>query len=400
MADGNVSGSDNALGWFILSVIAVICLMIVWYYFHFEIKGFIRWIRYGEIWFTSWFLPSDYTVPIDGRDINLEKSMEQIRELDNSQITNEVSRNISVLALYPLRWVYSIAFILIALWCLLKGPNTQFRKTHTLDRLIGWQSQTFPYIAPFVNFDPSKQPARPPGAPVPAELPKFAEALGPEEWLAYEGIPVPDGVVDVSAAQQAFRKQLGQPWRGWAHLPRHKQVILAAFCLKSVRKRAESDNMLGDLSRAWTHKGGLSVSSGLLRQARSVLKNREISGKVLSKANQHAYENTAMLRSLLVARDEGGVLSPSQFVWVRGYDRNLWYALNNLGRQTYHMEALGSMAHFRIEKLTQRPVIRPRVGDAVNMISKYMASEKARPIPALDYSGSKRKRGVKKLKGT
>ncbi len=193
---------------------------------------------------------------------------------------------------------------------------------------------------------------------------------------------------------------MGKPWRGWAHLPKHKQVLLASFCLKSVRKRDESDDILGELSKAWTYKGGLVISGGLVRRARQILKNREISGKVLSKCNQHAYENPAMLRGLLVAREEGGVLSPSQFVWLRAHDRFLWYSLNNLGRQTFHMEALGGMAHFRIEKLTQRPVIRPRVENAVQMISQYMASERARPIPALDYSKSKRKRGVKKVKGT
>jgi len=138
----------------------------------------------------------------------------------------------------------------------------------------------------------------------------------------------------------------------------------------------------------------------LVKRSRSILKNREISGKILSACNQHAYENTALLRALLVARDEGGVLSPSQFVWLRSHDRFAWYCLNNLGRQTYHMEALGCMSHYRLEKLTQRPVLRPSVGQAVEMITKYMASEQARPIPQLDYSNSKKKRGVKKLKGT
>ncbi|MGB1076828.1 MAG: type IV secretion system protein [Bdellovibrionales bacterium] len=400
MADGNVSGSDNALGWFIITVLFLICMAIIWHYFHYDIKSMIRWVRWSEMWVVSWFVSDEYTVPVQvPGGVNYEKALDQIYSLKKEQLSNEVSANIGEVALYPLRWIFSGLFILLALWCMFRGPNTQFRKTHGLDSLIKWQSQTFPYIAPFVDFNPSNQPPRPPGSPVPAELPAFGEALGPEEWLAYEGVPVPDGVVDQVAAQKAFRKQLGRPWRGWAHLPKHKQVLLAAFCLKSVRKRDESDKILGELSRAWTHKGGLALSSALVRRARQILKNREISGKVLSKCNQHAYENTAIIRGLLVARDEGGVLSPSQFVWLRAYDRYLWYCLNNLGRQTYHMEALGAMAHFRVEKLTQRPVIRARVENAVEMISKYMASDRARPIPALDYSKSK-KRGVKKVKGT
>ena len=72
-----------------------------------------------------------------------------------------------------------------------------------------------------------------------------------------------------------------------------------------------------------------------------------------------------MLRALLTAREEGGVLSPSQFVWLRGYDRNLWYPLNNLGRQSCHMEAIGAMAHFRIERRAQRPIPKPKVQDTL-----------------------------------
>ncbi len=408
MADGNANGSDD-WGWAIICALCVIVLFIIWHYFHYDIRNSLRWIRYGEIWVMSWILPDSYGVPWGGNVLNFEQWSEAIPNFGKEQITGEVSKQIAMLALYPFRWIYSALFVFIALWCMFKGPNTQFRRTHNLDTLLRSQANTFPYIAPFKDFNPSNQPARPPGAPVPAELPSFAEALGPEEWLVYEGIPVPDreesatsstAKVDAGVATKAFSKQLGRPWRGWAHLPNYKQVLLASFCLKSVRKREESDALLGELALSWTYKNGLKISNSLLKIARSTLKNREVSGKVLSVCNQHAYENTAMLRGLLVARDEGGVLSPSQFVWLRALDRSLWYALNNLGRQTFHMEALGTMAHFRVEKLTQRPVLRPRVEDAVMKITEYMSSERARPIPLLDYSQSKKKRGVKKVKGT
>jgi intracellular multiplication protein IcmP len=157
--------------------------------------------------------------------------------------------------------------------------------------------------------------------------------------------------------------------------------------------------MLGRLAACWTFQKGFRVDSRLLNEARSILKNRDMSGKILSKCNQHAYENTAMLRALATAREEGGVLAPAQFVWMRGYDRALWYPLNNLGRQAYHMEALGAMCHYKAEKTTQRPIPRPKMEDAVKSISEYIASPNARPIPPLAY-GKDGKRGVKKVKGT
>ena len=55
------------------------------------------------------------------------------------------------------------------------------------------------------------------------------------------------------------------------------------------------------------------------------------------------------------------------------------------------------MAHYKAEKLAQRPIPRPKMKDALQSITEYMESTRARPIPQIDYSGSK-KRGIKKLK--
>ena len=174
-------------------------------------------------------------------------------------------------------------------------------------------------------------------------------------------------------------------------------MLLAAFCLKAARKRKESDVMLGDIAKCWSHKKGLVVDKKLLKQARNIIRDRDLCGKTFSKCNQHAFVTTAMIRALQTAREEGGVLSSSQFVWLRGFDRSLWYALNNLGRQAFHMEAVGSMAHYKVEKRIGRPIPRPKVEEAVKVLRDYMKSDRARPVPNLDYSGSKR-RSIKKVK--
>ena len=102
------------------------------------------------------------------------------------------------------------------------------------------------------------------------------------------------------------------------------------------------------------------------------------------------------MRALATAREEGGVLAPAQFVWLRAYERLLWYPLNNLGRQSYHMEAIGAMTHYKSEKLAQRPIPRPKVADAIKSLVEYFSSGKARPLPPMEYSD--KKRGLKKPK--
>lgn len=398
MADDKNSGYENVIGWSILIVVFSALLYLLWYFQSQNIRNAVRWMRYAEMTASKLVLGDDFEILQNGQ---LVATIGQIQDftgkLDKRQLNSQNMDLISLGALYPLRYFFTFIIILMSFWALFRGPRALFRQKLDLNHLINRQSGNFPAIAPFVKFNPTNQPPRPPGAPVPAELPAFAEALSPEEWIAYYDIPVPNGKVDADAAARAFTRQLGPPWRGTMHMAPYKQILLAAFCLKSVRKRADADEMLGKLSRSWTFEGGLKIDSSLISKARKILRDRDISGKTLAKCNQHAYENTVMLRALATAREEGGVLAPAQFLWLRAFDRLLWYPLNNLGRQSHHMEALGAICHYKAEKTAQRPIPRPKMEDAVKSISEYIASPNARPIPALDYSKSK-KRGIKKVK--
>lgn len=390
---------DSAIGWGILLAVLAVLAWLFWYFMAEEIRNIIRWIRYGEMWFVSFFVGDEFTVAFNGEQVNFQQGFEDTPNFSKEDLRRVHLAYFNSLALQPLKYVFIACFACAAAWAMFKGPNTQYRRKLGLEGLIERHAGIFPVVSPVVKFNPSTQPSRPPGAPVPVELPAFAEALGPEEWLAYHSIPVPDGKVDEEACLAAFRKQLGKRWKGVRALPPYKQILLAAFCLKAARKREQSDEMLGRVAQCWSFKSGLNLGkdSKLLKEARSVLSDKGLSGGTLKEANQHAFEVTALLRALQYAREEGGVLAPATFVWLRGHDRVLWYPMNNLGRHSLHMEAMGAMSHFKAERRTSRPIPIPKLEDAIFSIREYMNSSDARPIPALDYSGSK-KRSVKKAK--
>ncbi|MEM9470077.1 MAG: type IV secretion system protein [Pseudomonadota bacterium] len=403
MADGKPEGSsDKFMGLAIIAVFLGVCLYFIYQAYTYEIHNIVRWVRYAEMWLVTLVTPSDYEVTLaSGQTVVLEEFMEATGNIASERISAPLLGAMTTAALLPYRWVIVAILGLMGIWAYTKGPGTQYNQVFNLDSFLKFQSNAFPATSPFVTFNPSKQPPRAPGSPVPAELPLFAEALGPEEWLAFNQIPVPDGVIDEASAFKAFAKQLGPRWKGPQKLSPDKQVLMAAFCLKASRKRDEADEMLGRLAMCWTKEKGLRLSDdrALVRKARSILKNKDLSHNVMKQCKQHAWETTALLRALLVAREEGGVMAPAQFVWLRGHNRRLWYPLNNLGRQSCHMEAIGAMAHFRLERRAKRPIPRPKVEEAVESIVSYMGDKiLARPIPALDYSKSKNKRGIKKLK--
>lgn len=402
MSDGKQEdGTQKLMSWGLIILIVLIAAYFVYRANVPETHNLIRWLRYGEMWLVSLFTSNDYLITLpSGQSIPLDDFMDISRRMPAETIDVAMLSAMTGVALIPFRWLFAAILGIMAFWSYTKGPGTQFIKKFNLDSFLKYQSKAFPVIAPFINFNPSNQPPRAPGSPVPAELPLFAEALGPEEWLAYNQIPIPDGVIDEKQCFKAFAKQLGPRWQGPFKLPKYQQVLLASFCLKSCRKRNEADAIMGRLALCWSKEKGLDLSRDpkLIKYARSILKNKDLSHNVLKQCKQHAWQTTALLRALLVARQEGGVMAPAQFVWLRGHNRLLWYPLNNLGRQSCHMEAIGAMAHFRMERRAKRPIPRPKVQEAVKSIVDYMNSLNARPIPTLDYSASKNKRGIKKLK--
>jgi len=395
------TGSEQMLGWLILIAIMLIIFYIIYKQFTPEVHDFIRWVRFIELWLIGLVTPDSYNVTLpSGEILNVAEWRDTIRQIPKERLNLSILGAISGVALLPLKWVTIIIIALIGLWGYRKGPGTEYTEVFNLDGFIRFQAENFPIISPFVKFNPKDQPPRPPGSDVPAELPPFAEALGPEEWIAYNQIPIKNKELDKNATFKAFARQLGGRWKGVKGLKPYQQVLLAGFCLKASRKRDQADDLMGRLARCWSHEKGLQLSKekGLLREARKILRNRDLAQKVLKDCNQHAWKNTALLRGLHTARKEGGVMAPAQFVWLRAYDRELWYPLNNLGRQSNHAEAIGAIAHFKQERRVQRPIPKPKVHEAVESMVEYMASNNARPVPELDYSQSKNKRGIKKPK--
>lgn len=390
---------DSAMGYAILAVIAALLIWLIWYFFHLEIKDAIRWLRYGYMAVIAPFVSDDYTVMFNGVPVNFQEGYEITPKYAKSELKNEHLGYFSALAMQPLKYPFAILMGLGALWCIFNGPKTGYRSKLDLEGLIHRQADSFPVIAPFAKFNPSTLPYRAPGSPVPAELPPFSEALGPEEWVAYNEITLDNDVLDTDKVQKKLTLQLKGRWKGPAKLPDYMQILLASFCLKASRQRDEADDILGRMAQCWSIEGGLKLSKdrSLLGEARKILRDKNLAAGTMAVANQHAFITTAMLGALDYARSEGGVLAPAQFVWLRAHDRVLWYPLNNLGRQSFNMEALGAMSHYKSENRTSRPIPVPKMEGAVETLASYIQSKDSRPIPTVDYSNSS-KRGIKKAK--
>ncbi len=273
-------------------------------------------------------------------------------------------------------------------------PNQQFKTTFNLEGMIAAHARRWPVITPFIKYNPSKGKHRSIGARVPVNLPLFAEALYPEEWMAHNRIRVVNGVPDRDQIRRAFLPQLGARFDGVDALPEHLYCLLAAFALKGARKRSECDALLGEIAKCWSHDRGFALTSAVKSQSARVLGDAKFADPLLAVMNRHAYEATAFVAALKWARRQGGVLAPAQFVWLRGADRAIWYPLNNLDRRAFHVEAAGAMAHYMAELQAGKPLTVPRLDAAVVAVAQYLSETRAR-IPEIEGGSATEKQNAR-----
>lgn len=355
----------------------ILFCILFWFGMGPQISNGMRWVRVAQlhiiVLFSDTYKPLLYqlqTMPAN-----------QIRPIHLLQMTETVNGFYAK----PL----GILMLLMAVKGFFTKEKHPFKRRFSLEKMIGEHARAFSVTKPVVQFNPLTANARFHGAPVPDKLPLFAEALTPDEWVSYYNIPVNDGVIDDDAARRAFAQQLGGRWKGVNNLPPFAQALFAAFALKAAGKRIESDELLGRIAECWNPQKGLLLTSALKKEIRTIIKDPK-QGRVLEKvAAQHAFIIPALLRCLQNARDQGGVLAPAQFLWLRGINRHYWYGLNNLGRGSVHTEAAGAIAHYRAEKSAGKPIPNPLVDPAIEGIKNYLAENYIQQFPAKEFAPSR-----------
>ena len=376
-----------------LGVVGFIAVSMFWYFFKSPILEVLRWIRWGELGFVNlfdhkhdycmvWLRLAHVTDARPTADVvgaaqgcfgqGFLGSLTPEDQLKYYTLTGTSIGAIEQFAGNYFKWPFIALFGWLGYYIIFKSPRNKFRVKHDLESFIKLQAEMWPVISPIVNFNPIHSSARNIGATVPDRLPLFAEALSPEEWVAWHRIPVTNKIADREATRRALLIQLGPRWTGLTGQPAHVRALFAAFAMKGAQQREESDDFLGQMALCWSPKGGFNPTGAVLAVVDKILRDPEQGGKALEIADQHAYRTTALLGTLRWARMMGGVLAPAQFVWLRAADRDLWYALNNLGRRSFHTEGAGALAHYMAEQNAKKPLPIPRIDTALVTLNQYL----------------------------
>lgn len=212
--------------------------------------------------------------------------------------------------------------------------------------------------------------------------PNLDQARTPMEWLRDNSIRLtPKDGLDRKACEDAFKAQLGDMWHSPAACSLWVRCLLVIIGLHADGANGKDKAKLARQVRYDIADVYASVTDKAKRRARleEIVAPHMADAKLVARlerlGKKHAYVSTALIAMLIWAREKAGVLPSAEFPWVKAVDRSLWYALNNVGRRSFHIEGAGAMNHFFAEKAFDKALITPKVEQAVGGVVDYLETQ-------------------------
>lgn len=289
----------------------------------------------------------------DGRQVADRVSWEEFSRV--SEVVGTVVR---------LPMAIGIAAMAVLVYAKMKGRG--FSKQLTLLNFIDYQAEHWGTLVPSARFQPDKQEKNTMPAKTPSE---WMHDLGLKVRVNHAGI-LPEE--SRQAVEKAFAKQLGA---GWAPVPRlklHVRVLLAMFTSHGNKAKGALQLREG-IARLYADVHDAKKRDAALEEIiKPFLADEKGMADYVKIAERHAYVCTALIAILREVRKRQGVLASAEFVWLKKIDRDLWYGMNDTGRNAYHIESGGIFSHYFYENVSKRSHVEPKVESAVLGLEEYI----------------------------
>lgn len=346
-----------------LTVIAVVGLVVVWYFFQKQIINFIYEVRYYEI------LAIQYTV--NGWNMLVVKASMPFLQLHTNELqtladtvrnrnvgsTIESLQGLSTTVGDYLRLFFAPLLALFGLIIYKTNVQLKLKTVFDMKKMRQAERENWPQINPvlkvnLIKEDIDKGPWA--MATIPMDFCKKHKIL--KEKTDERGKPAVELVAD--KAYQVFVTQLGPLWTQVMALPRHARALFAAFAACGNHDRDAAFELLKNINLS---AAGKQLDFSGTEQLLAKHFNTKLVIRVLQR---HAYVTTVFMSMLELARTDG-VLATSEFLWLKPLDRRLWYVLNTVGRYTAVPEVAGPYAHWLAERKWGGPLRVPMMEEAV-----------------------------------
>jgi intracellular multiplication protein IcmP len=174
--------------------------------------------------------------------------------------------------------------------------------------------------------------------------------------------------LDKAKSRQIFALQMGPAWSGLEDMPPYALALFAIFAARGEGDAKGARKLLRQIS-ASAGEGVLNFGGTRLL----LFKHVRSSQKVGRAVGPHAYLYTVMASMLELSREEG-VLSVSEFLWLKAVDRQLWYMLSSVGRTTAFVEVSAPYSHWLVEKRLRRPLKVPVFDQAIEALDDALSN--------------------------
>lgn len=275
---------------------------------------------------------------------------------------------VSALSKFTRFWAFPLLGTTLAFWAiynLRKIPTRGFKKTHSMDTLAKSQLPAWPWLAPVINKDILNAP-----------LDKGPYAMGMTELEFCNRYKLFENVnslnINEAKTQKLFSSQMGRLWDGEGALEWHERALYACFIAQICGGREATLDALADLTKKMAHNIEDTKKTDIL------LDKYKDDPRVKKIVGGHAYVTTVLSATLEAARLEYGKIPPLMFIWLRTYDRPLWYLLQSIGRNTPFTEAAGVYSHYSAELVAGRAIELPFVKNAVTGLKWELSKVKVK----------------------
>jgi len=365
MRGGQQQESDKSLDLFWVVALVGCILLGLWYFNHANIvKGIfifriyqgyalLACVDYMHEFIAYWGFPQPNTDAF-------QYAMSYMASSDTSSVslTNLLSVSIAYGSLF--KYVCAALSLMAGIYMMQFNLLSKYRSTYTMALFSRDESVNWPIITPILDKNLVKDSI--------ATGP-WAMSMRPLDFCKKHNLIYPGTTSDGKMiahlyrgpAVEIFALQLGPLWEGLEKLPPYILALFTCFAAKGSGDDKGCKKLLRQIARS-TETGHLDFGG-----TRELLVKHVQNPKIGRAIGPHAYLYTVMASMLEYSRNDG-VLASSEFLWLRPLDRQLWYTLNCVGRQTPFCEVAGVMAHFKIEQRLRRPLKVPMVDEAVNAL--------------------------------
>lgn len=251
-------------------------------------------------------------------------------------------------------------------------PSLPFRSkrvvnVHTLPKIMSrFVPATAPILADSTTADLLMNDTRP----------EHRWAIHPEEFAQTHGL-ISARVLDREKAREIFTSQLGNPLNTPDTLLDYEKALLTVFGLQLfLNDRKTARRLLDQLNLSCV--GKRSKGSSALKRPAFSLTDKYFpqvwnTPQMKEIVRTHRYARTALTGML--ANDIR--LPTSQFRWLKGIDRTLWYALHSADTLDVYIEGAGVLAQMRFERVLRAAKLeldRDYVEEAINGLQQDLQS--------------------------